>query len=101
MLVLQIVTGVLLTLIYTNSTREAFSSLHLGLVNYSYAFFLNSLHLRGASLFFLVMYLHLLKALTLKRYLLAGPWHTGVTLLLLSIAVAFIGYVLPFGRISF
>lgn len=97
-LVLQIMSGLLLTLNYTNTTAEAFSSIMGLLSNYSYGFLVHSLHVNGANLFFVVLFLHMLKGLLYKSYLLTGVWFSGVVLMLISMCVAFLGYVLPYSN---
>lgn len=92
----QTLTGILLTLYYTNSTQEAFFSLQRILSNRTWAFLLQSLHLNGATLFFFLIYFHVIRGLIYKRYKLSTTWNLGASLLLLRILIAFIGYVLPY-----
>jgi ubiquinol-cytochrome c reductase cytochrome b subunit len=66
-----------------------------------YGWWLRSLHANGASIFFILVYCHIARGLYYGRYLLAKTWISGVSILFIIIATAFLGYVLPWGQISF
>lgn len=101
-LVLQILTGVFLAMHYTAHVDLAFSSVQHLMRDVPNGWILRYVHANGASLFFIVVYLHLFRAIYYTSY--AQPreavWLIGVVLLLVMIITAFIGYVLPWGQIS-
>nr|AYR06697.1 cytochrome b [Rhodogorgon sp.] len=101
-LIIQIVTGVFLAMHYTPHVDLAFTSLEHIMRDVNYGWLLRYLHANGASMFFIVVYLHIFRGLyfgsyTYPRHL---TWVIGVTILLLMIITAFIGYVLPWGQMS-
>jgi len=102
-LMLQIATGIFLAMHYTPHIDLAFSSVEHIMRDVSNGWFLRYLHANGASLFFIAVYLHVFRGLYYGSY--TSPreslWCIGVVLLLLMIATAFIGYVLPWGQMSF
>lgn len=100
-LVSQIITGLFLAMFYVPHIDLAFSSVaHLARdVNYGWA--LRSFHANGASMFFICLYLHIGRSLYYGSYKNKETWNIGVILLILVIATAFIGYVLPWGQIRF
>ncbi len=104
MLIAQIVTGVVLAMHYIPSATEAFSSINDNIMrNVNYGWLIRYMHTNGASLFFLAVYIHMLRGLYYgsfkpPRELL---WIIGVVIYLLMTATAFLGYVLPWGSMSF
>jgi quinol-cytochrome oxidoreductase complex cytochrome b subunit len=102
-LILQIVTGLFLAMHYKADSNLAFASIEYISREVQYGWFLRYMHSNGASVFFIVVYLHMLRALMhgsffYPRHLL---WATGVIIFLLMIATSFFGYVLPWGQMSF
>jgi len=102
-LFLQIATGVFLAMHYKPDFELAFASIDYINRNVNYGWFLRYLHANGSSVFFLVVYLHMIKNLffgsfNYPRQLL---WGSGVIIFILMIATAFLGYVLPWGQMSF
>jgi len=67
----------------------------------SYGIFIRYAHSNGASLFLIMVYLHLGKAFYYNCYLMASLWYSGIIIFILMMAIAFIGYVLPFGAMSY
>nr|AEQ28445.1 cytochrome b [Hapalopsittaca melanotis peruviana]AEQ28446.1 cytochrome b [Hapalopsittaca melanotis peruviana]AEQ28447.1 cytochrome b [Hapalopsittaca melanotis peruviana] len=100
-LVTQILTGLLLAAHYTADTSLAFSSVAHMCRNVQYGWLIRNLHANGASLFFICIYLHIARGFYYGSYLYKETWNTGVTLLLTLMATAFVGYVLPWGQMSF
>lgn len=100
-LLLQILTGLLLSIHYTANIDLAFSSLRHIIRDVNGGWILRSIHANGASLFFIGIYCHIGRGLYYGRYCYKGTWFTGVTLLIVVIASAFLGYVLPWGQIRF
>jgi ubiquinol-cytochrome c reductase cytochrome b subunit len=101
-LVLQIATGIFLAMHYTAHVDLAFHSVQHIMRDVSNGWLLRYLHANGASLFFIVVYMHLFRGLYYTSY--AQPrelvWLLGVVILLVMILTAFIGYVLPWGQMS-
>jgi ubiquinol-cytochrome c reductase cytochrome b subunit len=101
-LVLQIVTGIFLAMHYTAHVDFAFHSVQHLMRDVPRGWLLRYMHANGRSLFFIVVYMHLFRALYYTSY--ASPreavWLIGVIILLVMILTAFIGYVLPWGQMS-
>nr|YP_009991581.1 cytochrome b [Chloroceryle aenea]QNN84390.1 cytochrome b [Chloroceryle aenea] len=97
----QIVTGLLLAMHYTADTSLAFSSVAHTTRNVQYGWLIRNLHANGASFFFICIYLHIGRGLYYGSYLYKETWNIGVILLLTLMATAFVGYVLPWGQMSF
>nr|QUG10263.1 cytochrome b [Somateria mollissima] len=97
----QILTGLLLAMHYTADTSLAFSSVANTCRNVQYGWLIRNLHANGASLFFICIYLHIGRGFYYGSYLYKETWNTGVILLLALMATAFVGYVLPWGQMSF
>nr|ARV86149.1 cytochrome b [Upupa epops] len=100
-LVVQIATGLLMATHYTADTTLAFSSVAHTCRNVQYGWLIRNLHANGASMFFICIYLHIGRGLYYGSYLNKETWNTGVILLLTLMATAFVGYVLPWGQMSF
>nr|YP_009338016.1 cytochrome b [Amazona aestiva]AMR57208.1 cytochrome b [Amazona aestiva] len=97
----QILTGLLLAAHYTADTSLAFSSVANTCRNVQYGWLIRNLHANGASLFFICIYLHIARGFYYGSYLYKETWNTGIILLLTLMATAFVGYVLPWGQMSF
>nr|CBX21026.1 cytochrome b protein [Scleroptila psilolaema theresae] len=97
----QILTGLLLAMHYTADTSLAFSSVAYTCRNVQYGWLIRNLHANGASFFFICIFLHIGRGLYYGSYLYKETWNTGVILLLTLMATAFVGYVLPWGQMSF
>lgn len=102
-LVNQILTGLWLTMFYTPSATEAFSSIEYIMRDVNYGWLLRYMHSTGASAFFIVIYLHMFRGLLYGSY--QNPrelvWLIGVVLFILLMAEAFFGYLLPWGQMSY
>jgi quinol-cytochrome oxidoreductase complex cytochrome b subunit len=103
MLALQIVTGIVLAMHYTAHTVYAFDSVEHIMRDVNYGWLLRYAHSNGASMFFIVVYIHVFKALYYGSYKRPREllWMLGVVIILLMMATAFMGYVLPWGQMSF
>jgi ubiquinol-cytochrome c reductase cytochrome b/c1 subunit len=103
MLGAQIVTGVVLAMHYTPDTTLAFSSVENIMRNVNYGWLLRYSHANGASMFFFAVYLHILRGMYYGSYKAPREvlWILGVIIFLLMMATAFMGYVLPWGQMSF
>nr|QNH73793.1 cytochrome b [Orthotomus ruficeps] len=100
-LLTQIVTGLLLAMHYTADTSLAFSSVTHMCRDVQFGWLIRNLHANGASFFFICIYLHIGRGFYYGSYLNKETWNVGVILLLTLMATAFVGYVLPWGQMSF
>lgn len=100
-LVIQVITGLFLRIHYVPNIEIAFSSVTHISRDVNYGWLLRSIHANGASIFFLFIYLHAGRGLYYGSYTLIETWNIGVVLFLLTMATAFIGYVLPWGQMRF
>nr|QMS48777.1 cytochrome b [Osmylus lucalatus] len=100
-LIIQILTGMFLAMHYTANIESAFNSVTHICRDVNYGWFLRTLHANGASFFFICIYLHIGRGLYYGSYLFTHTWMVGVLLLFLVMGTAFMGYVLPWGQMSF
>lgn len=100
-LIIQITTGLLLAMHYTSDTATAFSSVAHITRDVNYGWMIRYLHANGASIFFICIFLHIGRGLYYGSFLFLKTWGVGTILLLTTMASAFMGYVLPWGQISF
>nr|WLF01160.1 cytochrome b [Microsynodontis batesii]WMM65164.1 cytochrome b [Microsynodontis batesii] len=100
-LAVQILTGLFLAMHYTSDISTAFSSVAHICRDVNYGWIIRNLHANGASFFFICIYLHIGRGLYYGSYLYKETWNIGVILLLLVMMTAFVGYVLPWGQMSF
>ena len=100
-LIIQIITGLFLAIHYVSGVTEAFNAVTHICNDVNYGWLIRSIHANGASLFFIIIYCHIGRGLYYRRYQFKEVWISGTTILFLLIATAFLGYVLPWGQISF
>nr|AJG41773.1 cytochrome b [Odontobutis potamophila] len=100
-LITQIITGLLLAMHYTPDIMSAFSSITHICRDVNFGWLVRNVHANGASFFFRCIYLHIGRGLYYGSYLYKQTWNIGVMLLLLVMMTAFVGYVLPWGQMSF
>nr|WDA96351.1 cytochrome b [Macaca mulatta]WDA98327.1 cytochrome b [Macaca mulatta]WDA98353.1 cytochrome b [Macaca mulatta]WDA98379.1 cytochrome b [Macaca mulatta]WDA98444.1 cytochrome b [Macaca mulatta] len=100
-LILQIITGLLLAMHYSPDTSSAFSSIAHITRDVKYGWITRYLHANGASMLFICLFLHIGRGLYYGSYLLLETWNIGIMLLLMTMTTAFMGYVLPWGQMSF
>ncbi len=102
-LVVMIVTGIVLAMHYTPHVDYAFDSVERIMRDVNYGWLLRYIHMNGASMFFIVVYIHMFRGLYYGSYKAPREllWILGVVILLLMMATAFMGYVLPWGQMSF
>lgn len=102
-LVLQIVTGIVLAMHYTPHVDYAFASVEHIMRDVNFGWLLRYAHANGASFFFIVVYIHIFRGLYYGSYKTPREllWMLGVVIMLLMMATAFMGYVLPWGQMSF
>nr|BAN08281.1 cytochrome b [Hynobius lichenatus]BAN08282.1 cytochrome b [Hynobius lichenatus]BAN08283.1 cytochrome b [Hynobius lichenatus]BAN08285.1 cytochrome b [Hynobius lichenatus]BAN08311.1 cytochrome b [Hynobius lichenatus] len=100
-LIAQIITGLFLAMHYTADTSSAFSSVAHICRDVNYGWLVRYTHANGASFFFICIYIHIGRGLYYGSYMYKETWNIGVILLFLVMATAFVGYVLPWGQMSF
>jgi len=102
-LVIQIITGIFLAMHYTPHVDFAFASVEHIMRDVPNGWLLRYMHANGASFFFLVIYLHIFRGLYFGSYMYPREtlWISGIIIFLLMMATAFMGYVLPWGQMSF
>jgi quinol-cytochrome oxidoreductase complex cytochrome b subunit len=101
LLVFQIITGTVLVFFYTPDRALAFNSVQYIMFEVNFGWVFRVFHFNGASVFFFFIYLHFFKALFFGGFRLGFVWLSGLTILLLLMAEAFIGYVLVWAQIRF
>ena len=102
-LLIQIISGIFLSMYYIPHIDLAFASVEFIMRDVNHGWLVRYIHSNGASMFFLVIYCHLFRGLYYGSYIKPREllWISGVVLLLLIMATAFLGYVLPWGQMSF
>ena len=103
MLGVQIITGIVLVMHYTPHVDYAFQSVEHIMRDVNWGWFMRYTHANGASMFFIAVYIHMLRGLYYGSYKAPREvlWILGVVIFLLMMATAFMGYVLPWGQMSF
>nr|APX39176.1 cytochrome b [Altica ampelophaga] len=100
-LIVQILTGLFLAMHYCPNVSLAFDSVIHICRDVNYGWLLRTLHANGASFFFICIYIHIGRGIYYSSYKLLETWMIGVTIFFLTMATAFLGYVLPWGQMSF
>lgn len=100
-LIIQIITGLFLSIYYFANTIIAFDSVIYINRNINYGWLIRIIHTNGASFFFFCLYFHIGRGIYYNSYTIINTWIIGIILIFLLIGTAFIGYVLPWGQISF
>nr|YP_010277770.1 cytochrome b [Cylindromyia intermedia]UHY94311.1 cytochrome b [Cylindromyia intermedia] len=100
-LMIQIITGLFLAMHYTADINMAFNSVNHICRDVNYGWILRTIHANGASFFFICIYLHVGRGIYYGSYLFTPTWLVGVIILFLTMGTAFMGYVLPWGQMSF
>nr|YP_009695424.1 cytochrome b [Pyrocoelia thibetana]QEJ81654.1 cytochrome b [Pyrocoelia thibetana] len=100
-LVIQIMTGLFIAFHYTNNIVLAFDSVSHLSRDVNYGWLMRICHSNGASMFFICLYLHIGRGLYYSSFLYKETWMSGVMILLATMGTAFLGYVLPWGQMSF
>ena len=102
-LLIQIITGIVLAMHYTPTVEGAFASIEHIMRDVNYGWLIRYIHMNGSSFFFIVVYIHVFRGLYYGSY--KSPrevlWWLGLVILLLMMVTAFMGYVLPWGQMSF
>nr|ACI02094.1 cytochrome b [Luehdorfia chinensis] len=100
-LITQIITGLFLTMYYTANIELAFYSVNYICRNVNYGWLIRTLHANGASFFFICIYFHIGRGIYYESFNFKYTWMVGIIILFILMATAFMGYVLPWGQISF
>nr|YP_010022730.1 cytochrome b [Polleniopsis mongolica]QOP39578.1 cytochrome b [Polleniopsis mongolica]QXG15711.1 cytochrome b [Polleniopsis mongolica] len=100
-LMIQILTGLFLAMHYTADISLAFNSINHICRDVNYGWLLRTMHANGASFFFICIFLHVGRGMYYSSYLFMSTWLMGVIILFLVMGTAFMGYVLPWGQMSF
>ena len=102
-LILQIVTGIWLMMPYSNTEEGAFASIEYIMRDVDYGWIISYMHTTGASMFFAIVYLHMFRGLLYGSYKKPKElvWIFGMTIYLVMMAEGFLGYVLPYGQMSY
>nr|YP_010946737.1 cytochrome b [Panesthia strelkovi]WGO57468.1 cytochrome b [Panesthia strelkovi] len=98
---IQIITGIFLAMHYCPNIESAFYSVNHICRDVNYGWLLRTLHANGASMFFVCIYMHAGRGMYYGSYKFVQTWFIGVLILFLTMAAAFMGYVLPWGQMSF
>nr|YP_010166736.1 cytochrome b [Oreodytes scitulus]QRV62840.1 cytochrome b [Oreodytes scitulus] len=100
-LMIQIITGIFLAMHYSANIELAFYSINHICRDVNYGWLMRTLHANGASFFFICIYLHIGRGMYYGSYKLIHTWMVGVIILFMVMGTAFMGYVLPWGQMSF
>nr|YP_010610809.1 cytochrome b [Stenatkina angustata]WAP91630.1 cytochrome b [Stenatkina angustata] len=100
-LMIQLVSGILLSMHYTSNIEMAFFSVNHITRDVNYGWLMRTIHSNGASMFFVCLYLHTGRGVYYGSYKYIKTWIVGLIILLFTMATAFLGYVLPWGQMSF
>jgi ubiquinol-cytochrome c reductase cytochrome b subunit len=97
----QIITGLILSMCYVSEIRNAFSSVDMIKREINKGWVIRYFHIRGASLFFIFLYFHIARGIYFFSFKLLKTWTIGVIIFLCAMATAFLGYILPWGQMSY
>lgn len=100
-ILIQIISGILLSIHYCPNIELAFPRIIHIIQNVNQGWLIHNIHINGASIFFICIYIHMGRGIYYHSFNLYNTWIIGVSIFILSIATAFLGYVLPWGQISF
>lgn len=100
-LIIQFIRGILLSIHYCPNINYAFNRIIHIIQNINQGWLIHNIHINGASIFFACIYSHIARGIYYHSFNLSSTWLIGTSIFLISIATAFLGYVLPWGQISF
>nr|YP_010535517.1 cytochrome b [Ornithodoros compactus]QLD97217.1 cytochrome b [Ornithodoros compactus]QLD97230.1 cytochrome b [Ornithodoros compactus]UYB78273.1 cytochrome b [Ornithodoros compactus] len=100
-LVIQIITGIFLSMHFSSDITTAFSSISHIMRDVNSGWMIRVTHANTASFFFIILYTHIARGLFYSSFNLKGPWLSGIMIIFTLMATAFLGYVLPWGQMSF
>nr|YP_011021630.1 cytochrome b [Paraschizogynium plumachela]WQM21761.1 cytochrome b [Paraschizogynium plumachela] len=100
-LILQIITGLFLAMHFTSDISTAFNSVSHISRDVNYGWLIRAIHANGASLFFFLIYIHIGRGIYYSSFHFLHTWISGTIIIIILMATAFLGYVLPWGQMSF
>nr|QXP99397.1 cytochrome b [Eoscarta assimilis] len=100
-LMIQIMTGIFLSMHYNDNIFMAFNSISHICRDVNYGWMIRTLHANGASLFFMIMFMHIGRGMYYGSFKFLMTWISGIIIMFMMMATAFLGYVLPWGQMSF
>nr|WRK21529.1 cytochrome b [Tartessus sp.] len=100
-LTIQLLSGIMLSMHYTANVEMAFNSISHISRDVNFGWMMRTIHSNGASMFFTCMYLHTGRGMYYGSYKFIKTWYIGILIMLMTMATAFLGYVLPWGQMSF
>lgn len=100
-LIIQILSGFILTIHYTPNINLAFNRIIHIIQDVNYGWIIRLIHINGASIFFICIFIHIGRNIYYNSFILIKTWNIGIIIFLTTIGTAFLGYVLPWGQISF
>nr|AHX97875.1 cytochrome b [Proterops sp. QL-2014] len=100
-MIMQIITGLFLSMHYTAQINYSFYSVIHIMKDVNYGWLIRMMHMNGASIFFIMIYFHIGRGIYYESYKLTQVWIIGVIMLMMLMMTAFMGYVLPWGQMSF
>nr|YP_009130803.1 cytochrome b [Siboglinum fiordicum]AIL54879.1 cytochrome b [Siboglinum fiordicum] len=100
-LITQLITGLFLTMHYCSNIDLAFSSISHIMRNVNFGWLIRFIHANGASMFFICLYIHMARSIYSFSFTMKSSWNIGIILFFCAMATAFLGYVLPWGQMSF
>jgi ubiquinol-cytochrome c reductase cytochrome b subunit len=100
-LVIQFITGIFLAMYYSSDSSIAFNSVIHIMRDINFGWLIKLTHANGASLFFFCVYFHIARGIYYGSYLKIKLWYSGIIIFVIMMAIAFLGYVLPWGQMSF
>lgn len=101
LLIIQLISGILLSMHYIATIELAFNSIEYIMRDIPYGYILRMTHANGATLFFIIVYLHIARAIKYNSYIKLYTWNIGIIIFLIMILTAFIGYSLVYGQMSY
>nr|AZL93190.1 cytochrome b [Diapriidae sp. ZJUH_2016010] len=100
-MMIQLISGIMLSMNYCPNTEFAFYSIINLMKNIWFGWMIRLIHMNGASMFFMFMYIHIARSLFYSSYKFKLTWNIGMMMMLLMMMTSFMGYILPWGQMSF
>nr|YP_011036691.1 cytochrome b [Xestocephalus biprocessus]WRK21295.1 cytochrome b [Xestocephalus biprocessus] len=100
-MMIQLMSGIMLSMHYNSDITTAFNSVSHIMRNVNYGWLMRLIHSNGASMFFVCLYLHTGRGMYYNSFKMKNTWNMGIIMLFMIMATAFLGYVLPWGQMSF
>nr|AZL93489.1 cytochrome b [Synergus sp. ZJUH_2016033] len=100
-LMIQIISGLFLSMNYSPNVKLAFDSIIYIIHDVKYGWLMRLIHMNSASLFFICLYIHISRNIYFNSYFLYKTWYSGLMIFMITMMTAFLGYVLPWGQMSY